>query len=86
MSHEAVIEQLNRAVSPELYEKIRKEWKAHSIAEDNRDIAGLMATLTDDCVYELPQRATPGTAKKGLLAFTASCLERFRTSNLICKI
>ena len=44
---------LARDVTPELYREIRELWKAHSIAEDRRDIAGLMATLTPDCVYEV---------------------------------
>lgn len=46
-------EQLSREITPALYEEIRALWKAHSIAEDQRDIAGLMATLTPDCVYEV---------------------------------
>ena len=46
-------EQLARDVSAEEYREIRELWKAHSIAEDKRDIAGLMATLTRDCVYEV---------------------------------
>ncbi len=35
------------------YDAIRELWKRHSKAEDQRDIAGLLATLTDDCVYEI---------------------------------
>jgi len=46
-----VRELLAREVTPELYREIRELWKAHSIAEDKRDIAGLIATLTPDCVY-----------------------------------
>ena len=46
-------ELLARDVTPELYREIRELWKAHSIAEDKRDIAGLMATLSPDCVYEV---------------------------------
>ena len=46
-------ELLARDLSPEEYRAIRELWRAHSIAEDRRDIAGLMATLTDDCVYEV---------------------------------
>jgi predicted ester cyclase len=46
-------ELLSREVTPELYREIRELWKAHSIAEDKRDIAGLIATLTPDCVYEV---------------------------------
>lgn len=48
-----VRELLSRDVTPELYREIRELWKAHSIAEDKRDIAGLIATLTPDCVYEV---------------------------------
>jgi len=44
---------LAREVTPALYREIRELWKAHSIAEDKRDIAGLIATLTPDCVYEV---------------------------------
>ena len=55
----AVLELLRRPVTPELYNQIRDEWKTHSIAEDRRDIPGLLSTLTPDCVYEvLPPGAT----------------------------
>jgi predicted ester cyclase len=33
--------------------RIRRLWQRHSIAEDRRDIDGLIATLTPDCVYEI---------------------------------
>src|SRR3989454_12488582 len=48
-----VRELLAREVTPELYREIRELWKAHSIAEDKRDIAGLIATLTPECIYEV---------------------------------
>ena len=51
--HDAVVELLRRELTPELYDEIRELWKTHSIAEDNRDLPGLLSTLTDDCVYEL---------------------------------
>jgi predicted ester cyclase len=44
---------LRRECDPEEYREIRELWKRHSIAEDARDIPGLMSTLTDDCVYEV---------------------------------
>jgi len=47
-------EQLRRQVDPALYDEIRELWKRHSIAEENRDLSGLIATLTEDCVYEIP--------------------------------
>ncbi|MDH3470587.1 MAG: hypothetical protein OEM94_04645, partial [Acidimicrobiia bacterium] len=40
------------ARTPDEYSEIQALWKAHSLAEDARDIPGLMATLTHDCVYE----------------------------------
>jgi predicted ester cyclase len=48
-------EQLRRDLEPAAYSEIRELWKRHSIAEENRDLPGLIATLTDDCVYEIPQ-------------------------------
>ena len=32
---------------------IKRLWVRHSIAEDRRDIDGLVATLSRDCVYEI---------------------------------
>ncbi len=40
-------------VDPAEVEAVYELWKQHSIAEDNRDIAGLLATLTEDCVYRI---------------------------------
>lgn len=48
-----VRELLARDVSAEEYREIRELWKAHSIAEDRRDLPGLIRTLTPDCVYEV---------------------------------
>ena len=46
-------ERLAWPASPELHRRIRRLWQRHSIAEDRRDIDGLLATLSPDCVYEL---------------------------------
>jgi predicted ester cyclase len=46
-------ERLAWPASPELHRQIRRLWQRHSIAEDRRDIDGLIETLTPDCVYEL---------------------------------
>lgn len=48
-----VRELLRRDVRVDEYHEIRELWKRHSIAEDARDIPGLMSTLTEDCVYEV---------------------------------
>jgi hypothetical protein len=46
-----VVQLLRRKVDPQEYQDIRKLWIDHSAAEEARDIPGLTATLTEDCVY-----------------------------------
>jgi steroid delta-isomerase-like uncharacterized protein len=77
MSHESVLEQLRRPVTPEVYRQIRQEWITHSKAEDGRDIAGLMSTLTDDCVYELVQTGHKWHGKEGATRFYTELLSAF---------
>lgn len=48
-----VREKLRREFTSEEYTAVRDLWKAHSLAEDGRDLEGLIATLTPDCVYEV---------------------------------
>jgi predicted ester cyclase len=38
---------------PPTHRMIRRLWQRHSIAEDRRDIDGLVATLAPDCVYAI---------------------------------
>ena len=45
---------MGRQLEPQAYDEIRELWKRHSIAEEHRDLPGLIATLTEDCVYEIP--------------------------------
>ena len=52
-AHEAIRELLRRDVDPAEYTRIRELWKKHSIAEDARDLPGLISTLTEDCLYEV---------------------------------
>lgn len=77
MINEAARDLLRREITPELYREIRELWKAHSIAEDNRSIEGLMATLTDDCVYEVPQRERTWHGHEGATAFYTELLGAF---------
>ena len=51
VEHDEVVELIRLDPRQEEHEAIRELWKSHSIAEDNRDLPGLLATLTDDCVY-----------------------------------
>lgn len=46
-------ERFRRAFDPAELRRIKRLWVRHSIAEDRRDIDGLVATLCPDCVYEI---------------------------------
>jgi predicted ester cyclase len=70
-------EMLAREVNREVYHEVRELWKAHSIAEDRRDIAGLMATLTDDCVYELLPEGTRWEGHPGAVRFYTELISAF---------
>jgi hypothetical protein len=70
-------EQLARGVEPSEYDAIRDLWKRHSIAEENRDLAGLIATLTPDCVYEIPEWGKRWDGHEGATRFYGSLLTAF---------
>ena len=53
VERDEVLDLMRREVSPEEHEEIRELWKKHSKAEDDRDLPGLISTLTPDCVYEV---------------------------------
>ena len=72
---ESVRELLAR--TPHEYDEIRALWKSHSLAEDARDIAGLMATLTEDCVYELVQTGHRWEGHAGATQFYMGLLGAF---------
>lgn len=77
MSHRDVVKQLRRPVDPEEYQQIRQEWITHSKAEDGRDIAGLMSTLTEDCVYEVVQTGQTWKGHEGATRFYTELLTAF---------
>jgi predicted ester cyclase len=70
-------EQLAREITPELYRQIRRLWTRHSIAEDRRDLAGLLDTLTEDCVYEVVPTGQRWEGHGGARAFYESFLGAF---------
>lgn len=72
---EEVRELLTR--TPDEYDEIQALWKAHSLAEDARDIEGLMATLTEDCVYELVQTGHRWEGHAGATQFYRGLLGAF---------
>ncbi len=63
--------------TPEVYDAVRELWKRHSIAEDNRDLPGLLATLTEDCVYELVQTGHRWEGHEGAAGFYMGLLGGF---------
>jgi predicted ester cyclase len=77
VEHNEVVELIRREITPETYDEIRTLWKKHSIAEDNRDIAGLLSTLTDDCVYELAQSGHRWEGHEGATRFYTGLLTAF---------
>jgi len=73
----AVIKQLRRKVDADEYEAIRQLWMDHSIAEDARDIPGLMATLTEDCVYTVVNGGASWHRREGATQFYQQLLTAF---------
>lgn len=73
----AVIKQLRRRVDSDEYKAIRQLWMDHSIAEDARDIPGLMATLTEDCVYTVVNGGVSWHRKEGATQFYQQLLTAF---------
>jgi len=71
------VELIRREAVPEEYAEIRELWKRHSIAEDNRDLPGLISTLTEDCVYELAQSGHRWEGHEGAARFYTELLTAF---------
>jgi predicted ester cyclase len=68
---------LARPLDVAVYREIRDLWKAHSIAEDNRDLEGLIATLTPDCVYEVVTSGHTWHGHDGARRFYTELLSAF---------
>ena len=77
MGSDRVLELLRREPSRDEYALIRELWKRHSIAEENRDLAGLISTLTGDCVYELVQTGHRWKGHEGAARFYGGLLGAF---------
>jgi predicted ester cyclase len=72
-----VRELLRRDVAQSEYDEVRELWKRHSIAEDERDLPGLISTLTDDCVYELAGTRHRWEGHEGAAQFYMGLLSAF---------
>jgi predicted ester cyclase len=75
--HDAVVDLLRRDLDAAEYDEIRELWKKHSIAEDERDLPGLISTLTEDCVYELVQTGDHWEGHEGAARFYTQLLTAF---------
>ena len=74
VEHDAVVELIRR--EPTDYDAIRELWKKHSLAEDARDLPGLISTLTPDCVYELAQTGHRWEGHEGARALLHRAADR----------
>ena len=72
-----VLEQVRRRADQAELDEIRELWKRHSVAEEQRDLAGLMSTLTEDCVYELVQTGHRWEGHEGATRFYVGLLGAF---------
>lgn len=59
------------------HRRIRRLWQQHSIAEDRRDLDGLIATLTPDCTYEIVGTGLRWDGHAGARAFYGELLAAF---------
>ncbi len=72
-----VVKQIRRGVNASDHSEIRRLWIAHSTAEDSRDIPGLMATLTEDCIYTMVNTGASWRGKDGATQFYQQLLTAF---------
>jgi predicted ester cyclase len=75
VEHDAVVDLIRR--EPADHDAIRELWKKHSLAEDARDLPGLISTLTPDCVYELAQTGHRWEGHEGAASFYTELLTAF---------
>ena len=68
---------LARGFDPAELRRIKRLWVRHSIAEDRRDIDGLIATLAPDCAYELVPTGQRWDGHVGARAFYSELFAAF---------
>jgi predicted ester cyclase len=72
-----VRELLGRVFDDAEYHRVLQLWKTHSIAEDQRNLEGLISTLTPDCVYEVVQFGKSWKGHDGARRFYTELLTAF---------
>ena len=68
---------LARGFDPAELRRIKRLWVRHSIAEDRRDIDGLIQTLATDCVYEIVVTGQRWEGHDGARAFYTELFTAF---------
>ena len=68
---------LARRFDPAELREIKRLWIRHSIAEDARDIEGLIATLAPDCIYEIVPTGQRWEGHDGARAFYTALFAAF---------
>jgi predicted ester cyclase len=74
---EEVVEKIRQQPDAVELAEIRELWKRHSIAEEHRDLPGLISTLTADCIYELVQTGHRWEGHEGATRFYTGLLAAF---------
>jgi predicted ester cyclase len=74
---ESIQRRLGRRFDEGELRRIKRLWVRHSIAEDRRDVDGLVATLAPDCVYEIVPTGQRWEGHDGARAFYAELFAAF---------
>jgi predicted ester cyclase len=74
---ETIQQRLGRAFDPAELRRIKRLWLRHSIAEDRRDIDGLIATLAPECLYAIVPTRQRWAGHEGARAFYTELFAAF---------
>ena len=74
---ESIKARLGWPADPAELRRIRRLWQRHSIAEDRRDIDGLISTLAPECVYEIVGSGLRWHGHEGARAFYTELFAAF---------
>ena len=72
-----VQDRLKQQFDPAQQRRIKRLWVRHSLAEDRRDIDGLIATLAPECVYEIVGAGLRWQGHDGARAFYTELFAAF---------
>jgi predicted ester cyclase len=74
---DSVARRLARRFDSAELRQIKRLWVRHSVAEDRRDIDGLVATLAPDCAYEIVPSGQRWEGHEGARRFYAELFAAF---------